>query len=792
MKILHITDSHGTVKGPESRKDIYYVSFLKKFYELGYVIKKYNIDMVIHTGDLFHTARVSDKFAGQVASLINAFGVPVYVVPGNHDIEGYTTDTIDQTKLGLLDKTKTVTILDRDRPLQIVAKQGDEEFTIAISGQEYYAHIDEGNQTDFDMEQDEADLNILAIHGYLTPDAQHPNIKHTMASSITTNADIILAGHYHRQFEYNGAGFEIYNPGSLMRVDQTEYNKTHTPQYGILDITLNDQDEIVYDYSFHQLAVAQPSTTIFDYDSTYKQKASTITLDGFKNSLSNSMPTNSVNTNILQIIDNICLNAQVEAKIKKLAMGVYSDTLQCIPDEFEAQPGYIESPVTKKLSSIELTNFQSHEHSVINLTDGLNIIIGESNSGKTTIFRAILWVVDNQPLGTDFIMAGKDNCSVQLNYTDGTYIRRSRTLKDTGSYEIAYLDEQGNLTSQSYRGFTNAVPVEVANVHQMPKVNITKDLETHLNVITQLEGPFLLTESPMVKAAAIGRITGTHVIDRAIKEQSSIITGNKKLIKAYTKDLTDKDYELKQLPDIALMQSFYDAYKLICEEVERLDKFVAHTVLLKNNIENCNQQIAIQQIECDKAKAVAELAPVVNQGVSTLQFIRQSQSIYDNYNTCIANIESEEKALNINKTIASLRPIVSCAVTCKNDIGFINHAYETYITSLGNINKAVEYVHLFDTYSKTLSVAVNHANSLNSYIQQTEPILKAIEQIDAQKTAAAHSISTTKKQLKKIKSVVEEAKADRDIFIIENHLCPCCGQTINETHTQSITEFMKN
>ena len=104
MKILHITDSHGTVKSPEGRRDIYYISFLKKLYEIGYVCKRVGINMIIHTGDLFHTARVSNKFAGQVSELIKATGVPFYVVPGNHDIEGYTTDTIDQTMLGLLAK----------------------------------------------------------------------------------------------------------------------------------------------------------------------------------------------------------------------------------------------------------------------------------------------------------------------------------------------------------------------------------------------------------------------------------------------------------------------------------------------------------------------------------------------------------------------------------------------------------------------------------------------------------------------------------------------------------------
>ena len=60
MKILHITDSHGTAKSPQSRTDIYYLAFLKKMYELKYVIQQEDIKLIIHTGDLFHSARVSD------------------------------------------------------------------------------------------------------------------------------------------------------------------------------------------------------------------------------------------------------------------------------------------------------------------------------------------------------------------------------------------------------------------------------------------------------------------------------------------------------------------------------------------------------------------------------------------------------------------------------------------------------------------------------------------------------------------------------------------------------------
>ena len=323
MKILHITDSHGTVKGPESRKDIYYITFLRKLYELGYVIKKEKIDMVIHTGDLFHTARVSDKFAGQVSEMIKSWQIPVYVVPGNHDIEGYTTDTIDQTKLGLLAKAGVINILDRDNPLNITTTQNGEKYTIAISGQEYNAHIDEGNMRDFEMQQDEADFNISAIHSYITDTPQHPDIKCTMCQDIVTDADIILTGHYHRQFKWSdGQNLDIFNPGSMMRVEQTDYNKTHIPQYGILNIQLNDVGNIEWNYKFHEFKIAQPSTTIFDYNSKYKAKAASITLDGFKTSIANTMSQTQPSLSIQNIINNICTNTKVDRSITTKAIDI--------------------------------------------------------------------------------------------------------------------------------------------------------------------------------------------------------------------------------------------------------------------------------------------------------------------------------------------------------------------------------------------------------------------------------------------------------------------------------------
>lgn len=792
MKILHITDSHGTVKGPESRKDIYYITFLRKLYELGYVVKKEKIDMVIHTGDLFHTARVSDKFAGQVSEMIKSWQVPVYVVPGNHDIEGYTTDTIDQTKLGLLAKAGVIQLLDRDNPITITANQDGEEYTVAISGQEYYAHIDEGNMQDFEMQQDEADFNILAIHGYIADTAQHPNIKCTMVNDIVTDADVILTGHYHRQFEWNGPDVDIYNPGSMMRVEQTDYNKTHIPQYGILDIHLVPNGAVGYNYTFHEFKIAQPSTTVFDYNSKYKAKATSITLEGFKTSIANTMnqmSTSSV-TNIIDIINNICTNTNVDAATQKKALDMYNDTLQSIPDEFEVQQGFIPTQNQKYITSVTLKNFQAHKDTTVQFDKGLNIIVGESNNGKTSILRGILWAIDNQPLGNDFIMAGENDCSVTINFSDGTYIERGRTVKDTGYYKIRYIDDNGKYIDQTYRGFTNAVPIEVANVHQMPKVNITKDIETHLNVLSQLDGPFLLTESPLVKASAIGRITGTHVIDAAIKESNKTIQSNRKLAKSYSEDLQQKENECKQLPDIKSMEAFTKNYAYIVKYITKLNDSVTKLNTNLQQINQYQQQMMQEKEKCERLKKVSALLPIIQTTQDRLNKVMFLHGKLIKYQELSLQIGKNQISIERGKYFAKLKPLVDKTVANISNVYKLND----YIDKANSLTNAINVSKFNKTFmSKYASVAksiIVHCQVANTYVSKLAPKVDEISNMDLRQIDLCKSVTATKNNIKSIKANITKTQKERNQFILDQGYCPCCGQKVYEAvHSNAIINF---
>ncbi|AYO30533.1 hypothetical protein D2962_07770 [Biomaibacter acetigenes] len=78
------------------------------------------------------------------------------------------------------------------------------------------------------------------------------------------------------------------------------------------------------------------------------------------------------------------------------------------------------------IKSIKLVNFQSHKNTEISLDEGLTVILGPTDQGKSAIIRALKWVLYNEPRGTDFITVGCKYCRVTLEMSNGTVIIRER------------------------------------------------------------------------------------------------------------------------------------------------------------------------------------------------------------------------------------------------------------------------------------------------------------------------------------------------------------------------------
>jgi len=78
------------------------------------------------------------------------------------------------------------------------------------------------------------------------------------------------------------------------------------------------------------------------------------------------------------------------------------------------------------IKRIRIENFQSHKDTELSFSDGLNVIVGPSDQGKSAIIRAIKWVLYNEPRGTDFIRQGTNSARVTLELSNGYVITRER------------------------------------------------------------------------------------------------------------------------------------------------------------------------------------------------------------------------------------------------------------------------------------------------------------------------------------------------------------------------------
>lgn len=776
MKIIHITDSHATTKSPVSRIDDYHTSFLKKMQELRQIIKQDNIKMIIHTGDLFHSPRVSDKFTGQVAEIIKGYKIPFIVIPGNHDIDGYNINTIDQTKLGLLGKAKVLYILSRSNPLSLTI---DNKYRIAISGQEYYEDIDSGNPNDYIMQQslDDIDFKILGIHSYLTPHTLNPNIKYTMCDSIKTDADIILTGHFHEKFKYESDSYSIYNPGSMMRVEMTQYNKTHVPNYGLLEVELKD-NKVEYSYTFKEFKTALPSVEVFDYSKKEQQQYKEITLDNFKRSIKAPIE-DSLATDIDKLIGTICTNNNISKQLEDRVIEIYKDALRETTDDNKTVNGYIQSTNIKRIKTVEIKNFQSHSNTVLDFSNGLNIITGESNHGKSSIIRAILWVIDNQPLGSGFITTGKDKCSVKIVFDDGSYIERIRTRTSTGTYKIGYYADNG-FKEESYAGFANSIPIEISNIHQMPKVNITKDIETHLNVLGQLDKPFLITDSSMEKAKAIGRILGTHVIDIAIS------SCNKKIY-AYNvsmKDNQDKidiwTKELDDIPNPELVNNISTKYREIVEYIKAKQSIIIKAQELTNKIEEYNKLIAYND-EILKykpyilsLKALIAKADTLNNlvlNISTLY--NKQQAIGDALNKIDTDINNYKLLSSVSNKVDSLLELLNRTQVLMQYKAKIKDVENKYV--IENDKK-----YKYKVVSASTNMIYNYMNSLYSKLTSLKEYQDSITMYDKKLDKDNQILIDNKNKIKEYNEQIDNINKEMVEFIKANNKCPYCGQEIKD------------
>lgn len=243
------------------------------------------------------------------------------------------------------------------------------------------------------------------------------------------------------------------------------------------------------------------------------------------------------------------------------------------------------------IKQVVIEHFQSHERTVLDLSPGLNVIVGPSDQGKSAIIRALRWVLYNEPRGTDFIQAGANFARVTLFMDDGVVVRRERSLSGRNRY---YLQEPGK-EEKVFEGFGWEVPPEIAAATGAARLFWDEGRGIELNVSRQLEGPFLLMENGAVKARAVGMLGGVHILDAAQEDVQSDLRRRLQEEKKGKQELLALEEELKRFENLPLLEERLLALEALRAEIERLGAVYGELTRLAEEIAACRREMAAQE-----------------------------------------------------------------------------------------------------------------------------------------------------------------------------------------------------
>lgn len=255
------------------------------------------------------------------------------------------------------------------------------------------------------------------------------------------------------------------------------------------------------------------------------------------------------------------------------------------------------------ISSIEIENFQNISKAKLDLDPGINIVIGESDQGKSAIVKALNWLFFNRPQGDAFVRDIGPNkkasrCSVSVALEEGTKVKRYKA-RDVNAYEI-------NGTKK--KALRTDVPEEVSKA-----LNVTET-----NIQTQFQPFFHLSQSPGQRAKTLNRAVGLNEIDEVIGRVNALARTASTETKRLEAEVEKREAEAAKYQWVGeleekfeLLTSSWDEYKTKAVNLDLLDLFLKEAYQIQEEIDELN---TLLKAELDLKRLTKMLKQAIDMG----------------------------------------------------------------------------------------------------------------------------------------------------------------------------------
>jgi len=230
------------------------------------------------------------------------------------------------------------------------------------------------------------------------------------------------------------------------------------------------------------------------------------------------------------------------------------------------------------INSIELADWEGFPYASIEFAKGVNVIIGKSHYGKSSLVRSINWVLENRPQGVSYFPHGKKKPSteVSIDFTDGGYINRLRSTSDN------YYEASGE--EEPFSALRTGVPEQVTKLSNMTGINI--QLQKDVN--------FFLAEhwTPGKRSKFLNNIVHLEEMDVATEIINSTITEMNSSYKVKTSELELEKVKIQELEWVDKAIAALDKISELESKIIANEKRCGNIEFIREAIIQLNTQIA--------------------------------------------------------------------------------------------------------------------------------------------------------------------------------------------------------
>ncbi len=224
------------------------------------------------------------------------------------------------------------------------------------------------------------------------------------------------------------------------------------------------------------------------------------------------------------------------------------------------------------LKKLTINNFQSHRKTTLEFAEGVNVIVGTSDSGKSAILRSLRWLIWNRPSGDAIRSWWGGDVEVTLETTEDTICRRKSKI-----------DEYILNDNEPYRAFKTDVPQEITDSIHISEINFQQQSERY----------FLLNSTPGEVAKFFNKVAHLDQIDKGstyIRSSISSLTSDLKKLKSDRKEKRD---ELDSFDYLEKFEMELEVLEQMQSEKDSLFKSINILNNLIQSISNMEEEISI-------------------------------------------------------------------------------------------------------------------------------------------------------------------------------------------------------